>query len=180
MRWSKLLLIAVFSTACGGITAESPITLKVGTDRTTARKQLHDHKFCHTEDGGQQPNPERFPRCARAGSEWGESWVSVRYENEKVVEVKRYETFSDDNRAIERWNQIVADRMKLHPNAPDAGSELQGPTLEPGTRSVKAWRLDNQTIVAAYLLTPTAPENASVLEAIYKVEKANNGIEVVQ
>ena len=180
MRWSNLLLIAIFSSACGGISAESPITLKVGIDRTTARKQLHDHKFCHKEDGGQQPNPERFPRCSRAGSEWGESWVSVRYENEKVVELKRYETFSDDARAVERWNQLVADRTKLHPDAADATGELQSRTLEPGTRSVKAWRLDGQTVVAAYLLTPTAPDNASVLEAIYKIEKSSNGIEVTQ
>lgn len=180
MRWSTLLLIAVLSSACGGITAEAPITLKLGTDRAHARSTLKAHKFCFKVDGGPQPNPETFPRCTRAGAEWGESWVLVKYEQEAVVEVKRYERFSDDNRAVERWNQLVGDRMKLHPNAADAKAELETKGLEPGTRSVKVWRLDDKTVVAAYLLMPTAPENASVLEAIYKLEKASSGIEVVR
>jgi len=179
MRWSTTLLIAVLSSACGGITAEAPITMKLGTDRTHARSELKAHKFCHKEDGGPQPNPEVFPRCERAGAEWGESWVTVKYEGEQVAELKRYERFSDDNRALERWNQLVADRLKIHPNAEDATAELQAKGLEPGTRSSKAWRLDDKTVVAVYLLTPTAPENASILEAIYKLEKSNNGIEVV-
>lgn len=179
MRGFTLLLIAAFSTACGGITAEAPITLKLGTDRTAARKEIKAHKFCFKEDGGHQPNPDIFPRCSRAGAEWGESWVAVRYENEKVVEVKRYEQFSDDARAVERWNQLVGDRQKLHPDAPDATAFLQSKALEPGTRSVKAWRLDPQTVVGAFLLTPTPPANASVLEAIYKFEKQDTGIEVI-
>lgn len=180
MRRSILVLIAVLSSACGGIAAEAPITLKLGTDRAHARSAMKAHKFCSKVDGGPQPNPDKFTRCSRAGAEWGESWVTVRYESEAVVEVKRYERFSDDNRAIERWNQLVGDRMKLHPNATDAAVELEAKGLEPGTRSVKAWRLDDRTVVAAYLLTPTAPENASVLEAIYKLEKPSSGIEVVR
>jgi hypothetical protein len=180
MRGFNLLLIAVLSTGCGGITAESPITLKVGTDRATARKELRAHKFCFKEDGGPQPNPDVLTRCSRAGAEWGESWVAVRYEAEKVVEVKRYEQYSDDARAVERWNQLVGDRTKLHPDAPDATTFIQSKALEPGTRSVKAWRLDPQTVVGAYLLTPTPPANASVLEAIYKFEKEDSGIEVIR
>ncbi|MBL9020218.1 MAG: hypothetical protein JNL83_38890 [Myxococcales bacterium] len=180
MRASNLLLIALLSTGCGGITAEAPITLKVGTDRAAARKELRAHKFCFKEDGGPQPNPDVFPRCSRAGAEWGESWVAVRYEAEKVVEVKRYERYSDDARAVERWNQLVGDRTKLHPDAPDATAFIQTKALEPGTRSVKAWRLDPQTVVGAYLLTPTPPANASVLEAIYKFEKTDSGIEVIE
>ena len=173
------VVIGLLVSACGGVTAEAPITLKLGVDRAETRSALKAHKFCHKEDGGTQPNPETYPRCSRTGAEWGESWVSARFDKELLIEIKRYERFSDDNRAVERWNQLVADRLKLHPDAPDANSELQTKGLEPGTRSMKAWRLDANTVVGVYLLTPTAPENASILESIISLPKQASDIEVV-
>jgi len=175
------LLIPVLISGCGGIAAEAPLTVKLGLDRTHTTSELKAHKFCHKEDGGPQPNPDTYPRCSRPGAEWGESWVSARFEQNMLVELKRYERFSDDARAVERWNQLVGDRIKLHPDARDAQGELQAlGALEPGTRSMKAWRIDDHTVVGVYLLTPTAPENASVLESIRALDKpADNGIEVV-
>lgn len=178
MRGLPVVIGLVFS-ACGGLTAEAPLTLSLGIDRAHATSALAAHKFCHREDGGPQPNPATYPRCDRAGAEWGESWVSARFESDRLIELKRFERFSDDNRAVERWNQLVADRMKLHPDAPDALGELQARGLEPGTRSMKAWRLDASTVVGVYLLTPTPPENASILESILRVPKQANDIEVV-
>ena len=173
------ILLGVLASACGGITAEAPLTVKLGVTRAETTAELRSHKFCHKEDGGQQPNPDTYPRCSRAGAEWGESWVSAQFDQEKLVSLKRYERFSDDSRAVERWNQLVGDRIKLHPNAPDAAPELQAKALEPGTRSMKAWRIDDHTVVGVYLLTPTAPENASVLEAIITLTKERSDIEVV-
>jgi hypothetical protein len=173
-------LIGLLVSACGGVTAETPLTLKLGLDRAHTTSSLAAHKFCHKEDGGTQPNPETYPRCDRAGAEWGEAWVSARFEKDLLIELKRYERFSDEGRAVERWNQLVGDRMKLHPDAADAQAELQARSLEPGTRSMKAWRLDAQTVVGVYLLTPTAPENASILEAIVTLPKQASDIEVVQ
>lgn len=173
------VVIGLLVSSCGGVTAEAPLTLPLGVDRAQTTSQLLAHKFCHETDGGPQPNPALYPRCERAGAEWGESWVSARFDQERLVELKRYERFSDDARAVERWNQLVADRMKLHPSAPDAVAELQEKGLEPGTRSMKAWRLDATTVVGVYLLTPTAPENASILESIIRLPKQASDIEVV-
>ncbi len=172
-------LFAVLVSGCGGVSAEAPLTVKLGADRAQTLAVLKSHKFCHTEDGGPKPNPETYPRCERPGAEWGESWVSARFDQDHLVELKRYERFSDQGRAVERWNQLVGDRMKLHPTAPDAQVELQARALEPGTTSMKAWRLDAQTVVGVYLLTPTAPENASILEAIVTLPKRASDIEVV-
>nr|MDQ3301649.1 hypothetical protein [Myxococcota bacterium] len=82
---------------------------------------------------------------------------------------KRYERFADDNRAIERWNQLIGERAKLTPESAEAKTSLRTRELEPGTRSVKAFRVDANTIVGVYLLTPSPPEDASVLESILRV-----------
>ncbi len=179
MRLASALFVMLVS-GCGGVTAEAPLTVKLGANRAQTTAVLKSHKFCHTEDGGPKPNPETYPRCERPGAEWGESWVIARFDQDRLIELKRYERFSDENRAVERWNQLVGDRIKLHPDAPDAVVELQAKSLEPGTKSMKAWRLDSQTVVGVYLLTPTPPENASIVEAIVTLPKQASGIEVVQ
>lgn len=142
---------------------------------------MRAQKFCFKEDGPAQ-KVETYPRCERAGTDWGAGWIKATYDDSgKLTELRRYEQFSDQERAVERWNQLVADRMKASPDAADAGDALRrrGP-LEPGTRSVKAFQLDPTTIVAVYLLTPSPPENASILEAILAVSPADNsGIEII-
>lgn len=166
--------------ACGGVSADAPLRTKLGTPRDQALAELRAQKFCFKEDGPAQ-RVETYPRCERAGTDWGEGWVTATYDNGKLVELRRYERFSDDARAVERWNQLVADRKKVSPDAPDADDALRrrGP-LEPGTRSVKAFQIDATTVVAVYLLTPSPPENASILEAVLAVTPANkSGIEVI-
>ncbi|MDQ3370143.1 MAG: hypothetical protein M3680_32395 [Myxococcota bacterium] len=121
---------------------------------------------------------EVYPRCDRPGTEWGESWVTARYAEGKLVELKRYERFSDDARAVERWNELVGARTRLGPESAEATAELRTRELEPGTRSVKVFRVDAETIVGVYLMTPTSPrrdasegssnEGASILEAVVR------------
>lgn len=170
----------LFLTACGGATADAPLRVKLGTPRDRALAELRAQKFCFREDGPAQ-RVETYQRCERAGTDWGEGWVTATYEDGKLAELRRYERYSDDARAVERWNQLVGDRMKVSPDAKDASDALRrrGP-LEPGTRSVKAFQLDATTIVAVYLLTPSPPENASILEAVLAVKTADDsGIEVL-
>ncbi|MGE0868922.1 MAG: hypothetical protein AB7P03_10175 [Kofleriaceae bacterium] len=155
---------------CGGAAADAPLNIKLGVGRDQAASALRASQYCR------EPAPpsklESYPRCERTGTEWGESWVTARYEGDTLVEVRRWERYTDDQRAVERWNQLVADRMKLDPKAADAVSELRraGP-LQTGTRSLKAFRLDDNTVVGIYLLTPSPPEDASVLEALVRVPK---------
>ena len=42
--------------------------------------------------------------------------------------------------------------------------------LEPGTRTVKAFAAEDGAVVGVYLLTPSAPDNANVLEKITYVK----------
>jgi hypothetical protein len=164
MRLGCLVLIA---GACGGVTAEHPLTIPLGMSREQTIGKLRAHEYC-----AKQAPPERtetYARCESAGAEWGESWVRARYESDKLVELRRYERFSDDNRAVERWNQLVLARAKINSESAAATEALRAKLLEPGTRSVKAFRVDDVTIVGVYLLTPTPPEDASVLEAVLLV-----------
>ncbi|MBA3455164.1 MAG: hypothetical protein H0T42_18890 [Deltaproteobacteria bacterium] len=170
MRLAPIIWILLFAAACGGVAAEAPLTLKLGIPRDQATSQLRSHQYCHKSDGPPQ-KLETYPRCKRAGTEWGESWVTARFDGDTLVELRRWERFADDNAAIERWNQLVADRLKLGPDDPEALEALRarGP-LAAGTRSVKAFHVDSTTIAAVYLLTPSPPEDASVLETIIRVK----------
>ncbi|HEY4057046.1 MAG TPA: hypothetical protein VGM39_10575 [Kofleriaceae bacterium] len=161
-----LLGLTISLAACAGTSAEAPLTLKLGTPHDQALEDFKKASFCPKIDGPAQQT-ETYPRCERAGTEWGDAWVTAKYDNGKLLEVRRWERYDNDDHAVERWNKLVSDRMHASPDATDAGDLLRarGP-LEPGTRSVKAFLIDSKTIVAVYLLTPSPPENASVLEAI--------------
>lgn len=163
------VLVFAMVCACGGPSAEAPITLRLGTQREQVIADLKTkHRYCPAKDDGPHPatTTDVYPRCERAGAEWGESWITAKYDDGRLVELKRYERFSDDSRAIERWNQLVGDRTKVTPESPEATAILRKRLLEPGTRSMKAFQPDADTIVGVYLLTPTPPEDASILEAI--------------
>lgn len=156
---------------CAGAAAEAPLTVKLGVHRDQAATELRAAHYCHEIDGPPQ-KLETYPRCKRAGAEWGESWITARYEGDTLVELRRWERYTDDARAVERWNQLIGDRMKLTPDAPDASSSLRtNGGLEPGTRSMKAFRIDADTIVGVFLLEPTPPQEANVLELIVRVPR---------
>jgi hypothetical protein len=164
------LVTLLFVVGCGGVSAESPLTVSLGAPRDQVISQLRTHKYCARTE--QRPaKTEVYPRCDRAGSEWGESWVTATYDEDRLVELKRYERFTDDGRAIERWNQLIGERAKLTPESAEATAALRKHALEPGTRTVKVFRVDADTIAAVYLLTPTPPEEASVLEAVIRSPK---------
>lgn len=172
MRLIPFVMLAV--TACGGASAESPLTVHLGLSHDATEQALKSHQFCLERSSSEvmsQMTKQVYPRCTRAAAEHGEAWVVARYEGDKLVELQRYERFGDDERAVERWNELVSERMKT--SQPDdaalAQIKSQG-MLEPGTRSVKAFRQDAGTVVGVYLLTPSPPANANVLEKVTYVK----------
>lgn len=163
--WMRLCAVLVMGLAgCGGVTAEHPLTVPLGLSRADAAAQLRRHQYCPRSAGA--PSLEVFPRCERPGAEWGESWVTARFDRDRLVELRRYERFADDARAVERWNQLIAARARTATETEEATATLRSRPLEPGTRSVKVFRGADGTLVAVYLLTPTPPERASVLEMV--------------
>lgn len=166
------LLIPGILAGCGGrISAEHPLTIPLGLARTDADAALRKHQYCIEVDGP-RPEVETYPRCERAGFEWGESWVTAKYKDDKLVELRRYERIADEARATERWNQLVGERVKAGADPSDeAIAALRARPLEHGTRSMKAFRVDASTVVGIYLLTPTPPEDANILEAVLLVPK---------
>jgi hypothetical protein len=162
------------AAGCGGATADAPVTVALGMPRDRVIQELETkHRYC-AKQGQRGPaggaGTEQYQRCDRPGAEWGESWITATYDDNKLVELKRYERFSDDARAIERWNQLVGDRTKLAAASAEATATMRGRILEPGTRSMKAFQVDAETVVGVYLLTPTPPDDASILEAIVRVK----------
>lgn len=170
MLMTRGMLVVALVCACGGPTAEAPITVSLGAKREQVIADLKTkHRYCAKLDGPQPANTtDIYQRCERPGAEWGESWIAAKYEDGKLVELKRYERYSDDARAVERWNQLVGDRMKVSPESAEATEILRKRLLEPGTRSMKAFQPDASTIVGVYLLTPTPPDDASILETIVR------------
>jgi hypothetical protein len=160
--------LPALAASCGSATAEAPLTVQLGITHDATEHALHAHQFCR-EPGQLDSNQELFPRCERTASEISDAWVTAIFDGDKLVELRRWERFADDNRAVERWNELVAARAKASTPADDALAQLH--VLQPGTRSVKAFRGDGDTLIGVYLLTPTPPEQASVLEKISYIKR---------
>jgi hypothetical protein len=166
-----MVVVLAALAGCAGATADAPLRVKLGISRDQAIHDLRAAKFCFTPDGPAQP-VETFQRCDSPGSDWAEAWVVARYDQLTLVELRRYERFNDDARALERFNQLVAARAELSPDAGEAGKVAltKDGALEPGTKMVKAFRADADTIVGVYLLTPQPPDHADILEAVVRVK----------
>lgn len=171
MTRTSLVVLAALA-GCAGATADAPLRVKLGISRDQAIHDLRAAKFCFTPDGPAQ-TLETFTRCDGPGSDWAASWVVARYEQQRLAELRRYERFDDDARALERFNQLVAARAELSPDAGEAGKAAlqKDGALEPGTKIVKAFQADADTIVGVYLLTPQPPERAEILEAVVRVRR---------
>jgi hypothetical protein len=152
--------------ACGGPSAESPLAIQLGLTHAATSQALHAHQFCR-ESGQIDSNHELFPRCDRTGAEVSDAWVSASFDGDRLVELQRWERFGDDGRAVERWNELLAARSKISQPSDEALLHLRARgLLPPGTRSVKAFREDAGIVIGVYLLTPSPPEQANVLEQI--------------
>ncbi len=161
--------------ACGGAVAEAPLTMQLGLTHDATEKKLKEHQFCLETSSSTVKHTQQkqvYPRCSRAAAEHGDAWVIAIYDGDKLVELRRYERYGDDNRAVERWNELIAARMKTSQPSEAALQKIKDKgLLQNGTRSVKAFDGEPGTVVGVYLLTPYPPENASVLEQVTYAER---------
>jgi len=158
-------VLLVVAAGCAAQAADAPLTIPLGLPRDAAERELSAHQYCKRA-GEPAERKEVYPRCDRPGAEVSDSWVTAIYDHDRLIELRRFERFSDDARAVERWNQLVGARAKVAPASDAAGKQLAARGLEPGTRAVQAFQLDARTVVGVYLLTPVPPDRASVLERI--------------
>jgi hypothetical protein len=170
----RLISLVFLVTACGGTVAESPLTVQLGLSHDQTEKMLKEHQFClETNSATIKTTQEKqtYPRCKRAASESGDAWVVARYDGDKLVELRRFERYAEDNDAMARWNELVTARMKVSQPSDQALKQLKDHgQLESGTRTVKAFTGESGTVVGVYLLTPSPPDNANVLEKITYVQ----------
>lgn len=166
----RLIPLVLSIAACGGAGAEAPLTMKLGLSHQATDSALQGHQYCH-KAGEPEGRREIYPRCDRPGSEWGDSWVTASFEDDRLVELRRWERYADDARAVERWNELIVARSKSKAPSEEALQSLRDKgLLEAGTRAVKAFRGDDGIIIGVYLLTPSPPEQASILERISYVK----------
>jgi hypothetical protein len=156
--------------ACGGAVAESPLTMQLGLSHDATEQALRDRQFCLETSSSivkHKQQKQLYPRCERAAAEHGDAWVVALYDGDKLIELRRYERYTDDQRAVERWNALVGARMQKTPASDEALQQIKTHgQLQPGTRSVKAFVGEPGTVVGVYLLNPSPPEQANVLEQI--------------
>ena len=156
--------------ACGGAVAESPLTVQLGLSHDQTEQALRNHQFCLKTSSAivkQQQREQLYPRCERTAAEHGDAWVVARYDGDTLIELRRYERYTDDNHAVERWNELIAARMKTSRPSEQALQQLEDKgLLEAGTRSVKAFEGAPGTVVGVYLLAPSPPDQANVLEQV--------------
>jgi hypothetical protein len=177
MRLIPLVLsvvVGIATAACGGAAAESPLTVTLGGNHDATEQALKKHQFCLETASSivkQTQQKQKYPRCDRPAAEHGEAWVIARYDGDKLIELRRFERYGDDNQAVARWNELIGERMKTTPVSDEALQQIKDRgQLEAGTRSVKAFKNPDGTVVGVYLLNPSAPDNANVLEKITYVQ----------
>ena len=174
MRLIPLVFCVVGVAACGGGSAESPLTISLGLSHDGTEQALKRHQFCletKSSDVKYTQQKQKYPRCERTASEQGDAWVVARYQGDKLIELRRFERYSDDNQAVARWNELVTERMKIAQPSEEALLQIKDRgQIEAGTRTVKAFKNADGTVVGVYLLTPSAPENANILERVSYVQ----------
>jgi hypothetical protein len=166
----RLIPLVILVAACGGPSAERPLTVSLGQTHDATETALRKHQFCLKLGSGDVKHTQQkqtYPRCDRPAAELGDAWVIARYQGDKLIELRRFERYTDDAQAVKRWNDLVGERMKLSPASDEALQQIKTKgEIEAGTRTVKAFKNADGTVVGVYLLNPSPPDNANVLEKI--------------
>lgn len=167
MRWCAAFVILA---ACGGASADRPLTVPIGLTRSALPAELHRFEYCE----GDRPtdNTQVFPRCDRVGVELGMSWVVAGYEGDRVVRIQRWERYPEEQNGVDRFNALVEQRAKASgpPSEQAKGLIAAQQPLPPGTKSWVAFHAGEHALVGVYLLDPQPPENANILEEIVELE----------
>lgn len=164
MKLPSWPVLFVILAACGGPSADRPLTLPLGMSRAELPSRLQPFEYCAGDRT--QGETEVFPRCDRVGTDLGASWVVADYDDDTVVRIQRWEKFADDQQGLDRFNALVEQRAKSSAPSDDARGQIAArQELPAGTKTWVAFR-SGDTLVGIYLLTPSPPENAQVLEQL--------------
>lgn len=164
-----VLGVLVIFAACGGPSADRPLTIPIGMKRALLPAELHRFEYCKGDPTDE--STELFPRCDRVGVELGSSWVLAEYEEDRVVRLQRWERFAEENQGVERFNSLVEQRTAASgPPSDDARGLISAQqNLPAGTKTWVAFHAGEHALVGIYLLDPQPPENANVLEEIVEL-----------
>jgi hypothetical protein len=165
LRSTALALTLATLGACASV-SEGSLQVPLGLPRDQVPAAVRRYDFCVGDQGSRVE--ETFPRCKGPGIDYRDAWMVAGYDGGRLMRLARYERWDDDNRAVERWNALIASRTKLTGPASDEARQavMAQRDLPPGTRSWQAFRAGDHALVAIYLLTPSPPSNASVLEEL--------------
>lgn len=158
-------LVTVLAAAgCASQRAEGPLFLRLGMSRGETASVLRKYDFCAQVEAAK--NDEVYPQCDRPGTGYGDAWVIARYDMGRLVRVQRFERWTDDTRAAERWNQLVEKRATKMPVSLDARARISArQSIPEGTRTWAAFQ-SGEDLVGVYLLAPASSDSPSILEEI--------------
>jgi hypothetical protein len=171
---SCFLVTLSFGVGCGGASAQTPLDLPMGTTRAELVHQLRSHEYCEgREPAAEAALTETFPRCSAPGAEYAQSWVVAYYdEGGRVVKVQRWEKYAEPDRALDRFNELVEKRTQAAGTPSVEAKQIIGrqEPLPMGTTTWVAFPSGEYAAVGVYLLDPSPPENANVLEEIVEIQ----------
>ena len=158
------LLAALAVAGCASQRAEGPLFVSLGMSRGETASALRHYDFCAQVEPAK--NDEVYPQCDRPGTGYGDAWVIAHYDTGRLVRVQRFERWTDDIRAAERWNQLVEKRSAKQPVSPDARARISArQSIPEGTKTWAAFQ-SGEDLVGVYLLAPPTAEGPSILEEI--------------
>lgn len=162
-RWHCLLALAL--AACAADRARGPLAIPLGLTPEDTTRALRAYDFCHRPDGP-RPVEELFPACDHPGLGRGDAWVVARYEGGVLVGLRRFERWAEPRAARERWDQLIAKRSETTPPSAGAREQLQARRAVPA--GAQAWVAfsSGEELIGVYLLTPSNPDEPSILEEI--------------
>lgn len=149
---------------CAAQRAEGPLYVSLGLSRGETAAALKHYAFCAQVEPAS--DNEVYPQCDRPGTGYGDAWVIAHYRTGTLVRLQRFERWTDDARAAERWNQLVEKRSLKQPVSPDARARISARQAIPeGTKTWAAFQ-SGSDLVGVYLLQPPNAEAPSILEEI--------------
>jgi hypothetical protein len=153
---------------CAAQRAQGPLGVSLGLTRDQTARALRAYDFCPR---AEPPADEQvFPQCDRPGAGYGDAWVVAHYQDGRLVRLARFERWSDDLRAEERWNQLVEKRSVATPPSQAAREAIFArQELPERTRSWAAFATAD-ALVGVYLLRPASASDPAVLEELLPAE----------
>lgn len=164
IRGTGLVVLLTLAVGCAAQRAEGPLLISLGMSRGETASALRHYDFCAQVEAAK--DDEVYPQCDRPGTGYGDAWVIAHYDMGRLVRVQRFERWTDETRAAERWNQLVEKRAAKQPVSQDARARISSrQSIPEGTKTWAAFQ-SGDDLVGVYLLQPTTAEGPAILEEI--------------